>query len=70
MSIKYLGYFMEDEVYFAGKKLPPQKCDVVSVDVGFRNFDEIAPEDTIHVLSAEGNWYTIKKKELVLVKEQ
>lgn len=54
---KIKGYFMEDEIYYKGIKQEPRKTYVISVDDN--------GSDTLHVLSVEGNWYTIDRNELI-----
>lgn len=63
--MKVLGYFMEHGIWSGGVEQPPRKTSVVAIDTGLRNLDDVAPDEDIHVLSAEGNWYTIKRSELM-----
>lgn len=53
------GYFMEDEIYWKGVKQEPRKTPIVLIDDN--------GGDTLHVLSIEGNWYTINRSELISV---
>ena len=62
-----VGYFMETGIYYAGKELPPQKTPLILIgDKPSFNLDDVSDDDTISVLSLEGNWYSIKKRELIL----
>jgi len=64
---KIVGYFMESGIFRDGKELPPQKTPLVLIgDRVTFNLDDYGDDDDISVLSEEGNWYTIKKKELIL----
>ncbi len=63
---KIVGYFMETGIWRQGKELPPQKTPLIIIgDDSQRDLDKYSDEDDIEVLSVEGNWYTIKKKELI-----
>ena len=63
---KIVGYFMESGIWYQGKKQPPQKTPLMMIgDKPSFNLDDYSNEDNIPVLSVEGNWYTIKKKELI-----
>lgn len=59
---KIIGYFMEDGIYWKGEKQPLRKTPVVAVDDN--------GSDNLHVLSAEGNWYTIKRNEFIKCEEE
>lgn len=64
---KIVGYFMESGIWYQGKEQPPQKTPLIMIgDKPSFNLDNYSDEDDISVLSVEGNWYTIKKKELIL----
>lgn len=54
---KILGYFMEDEIYWQGEKQPLRKTPIIAIDDNGGS--------TLHVLSLEGNWYTIDRNELI-----
>ena len=63
---KIVGYFMESGIWYQGKEQPPQKTPLMMIgDKLSFNLDDYSDEDDIPVLSVEGNWYTIKKKELI-----
>lgn len=65
---KIVGYFMETGIWFKGKEQKPRKTPLVMIgDRASFNLDDFSEDDNIPVLSEEGNWYTIKKKELILV---
>lgn len=64
---KIVGYFMESGIFSGNKELPPRKTPLVLIgDKPSFNLNEYRDDDNIPVLSEEGNWYTIKKKELIL----
>ena len=64
--VKIVGYFMESGIWYQGKEQPPQKTPLMMIgDKPSFNLDDYSDEDYIPVLSVEGNWYTIKKKELI-----
>ena len=64
---KVVGYFMETGIWFQGKEQPPRKTLLSLIgDIPSFNLNDYSDEDDIPVLSVEGNWYTIKKKELIL----
>ena len=64
---KVVGYFMETCIFWQGKEQPPRKTPLSLIgDRPSFNLDDYSDEDDIPVLSVEGNWYTIKKKELIL----
>lgn len=67
---KPIGYFYEGNIWSGGKLLPPQKCPVILIDTGGRNFDSVGEDENIYVLSQAQDWYTIKKGELVLCSEE
>jgi len=61
-----VGYFMETGIWFLGKEQPPRKTPLSLIgDRPSFDFNAYSDEDDIPVLSVEGNWYTIKKKELL-----
>ena len=63
---KIVGYFMESGIWYQGKEQPPQKTPLMMIgDKLSFNLDDYSDKDDIPVLSVEGNWYTIKKKELI-----
>lgn len=63
---KIVGYFMETGIWRQGEELPPQKTPLIIIGHDSPlNLDKYSDEDDIEVLSVEGNWYTIKKKELI-----
>ncbi len=63
---KIVGYFMETGIWFQGKEQPPRKTPLIMIgDKPSFNLDDFSENDDIPVLSEEGNWYTIKKKELI-----
>ena len=63
---KIVGYFMESGIWHQGKEQHPQKTPLIMIgDKPSFNLDNYSDEDDIPVLSVEGNWYTIKKKELI-----
>lgn len=63
---KVVGYFMETGIWYQGKEQPPQKTPLMMIgDKPSFNLDDYSDEDDIPVLSVEGNWYKIKKKELI-----
>lgn len=63
---KIVGYFMESGIWYQGKEQHPQKTPLMMIgDKPSFNLDDYSDEDYIPVLSVEGNWYTIKKKELI-----
>lgn len=48
------------------ERIAPQKTALMMIgDKPSFNLDDYSDEDDIPVLSVEGNWYTIKKKELI-----
>lgn len=57
------GYFMESEIWFQGKKQPPRKTPIVGIA---GDLDSYSNEDEIQVLSLEGDWYHVKKKDIIL----
>ena len=62
-----VGYFMETGIWFQGKEQPPRKTPLVMIgDTDSFDLGNYSDEDEIQVLSVEGNWYTIKKKDLIL----
>jgi len=64
---KIVGYFMESGIFSGNEELPPRKTPLVLIgDKPSFNLNEYRDDDNIPVLSEEGNWYTIKKKELIL----
>lgn len=62
-----VGYFMETDIYFQGEKQPPRKTPLSAIS---GNLDDYSDDDDIQVLSVEGNWYTIKKKDLIPKQEE
>lgn len=63
---KIVGYFMETGIWFQGKEQPPRKTPIIMIgDTAAFNLDDLSENDNIPILSEEGNWYTIKKKELI-----
>lgn len=60
MAPKLIGYFMEDEIYFQGKKQPIRKTPII----GF--YRDEHDNNVAHVLSLEGNWYTLNKDDVVM----
>lgn len=63
---KVVGYFMKTGIFYQGKELPPQKTPIILIgDRPAFNIDYYLDDDDIPVLSAEGNWYTIKKKDIL-----
>ena len=66
MSDKIVGYFMETGIWFQGKELPPRKTLLIMIgDRPSFDLNDYSDNDDIPVLSQEGNWYTIKKKEII-----
>ncbi len=63
---KIVGYFMEKGIWYQGKEQSPRKTPVIIIgDNPSFTLDDYQADDDIDVLSEEGNWYTIKKKELI-----
>lgn len=60
------AYFMETGIFLGNEEQPPRKTKI-SVIGDRLNFDldTVAEDEEISVLSEEGNWYTIKKKDLI-----
>lgn len=66
MKSKIVGYFMETGIYSGNKELPPQKTPIILIgDKPSFDLNNYTDDDEVPVLSLEGNWYTIKKKELI-----
>lgn len=66
MKEKIVGYFIETEIWYQGKEQPPKKTPIILIgDNPSFNIDDFSDDDDIPVLSLEGNWYTIKKKEII-----
>lgn len=63
-------YFMENEIYSGNKKLPPRRNNIcmigamLSFDLS-KDLSKFNDDDDIEVLSENGNWYTIKKSEIL-----
>lgn len=67
--VKTIGYFMETGIWFQGKEQSPRKTPVILIGGSLLSHpDDFSEEDDIPVLSEDGNWYTIKRKELVFEK--
>lgn len=58
-----VGYFMESGIYFQGKEQPPRKTEIILIE---GNIEDYSDNDDVSVLSIEENWYTIKKKNIIL----
>lgn len=62
-----LGYFMETDIWWQGKLQPPRKTPITLIgDTPAFDLNAVSDDDDISVLSQEGNWYTIKKRDLIL----
>lgn len=61
-----VGYFMETGIFWQGKEQPPRKTPLILIGDSL-SFDvnNYSNEDEVPVLSVEGNWYTIKKKDII-----
>lgn len=59
-------YFIEDEIYYGNKKLPPRRNNI-SIIGSMVSFDlsKLNDNDDVEVLSENGNWYTLKKSEIL-----
>lgn len=59
-------YFIEDEIYFGNEKLPPRRNNISMIGTTL-SFDltKLNNDDEVEVLSTNGNWYTIKKLEIL-----
>lgn len=61
-----VGYFMETDIWFQGEKQPSRKTPLIMIgDTDSFDLGNYSDEDEINVLSIEGNWYTVKKKDLI-----
>lgn len=64
---KILGYFTEDEIYYHGKKQPPRNTKILNIGCNpMFSIEDYAEDEDIQVLSEDENWYTIKKKDIIL----
>ena len=63
MEVK--GYFMQDGIYFQGKKQPIKKTEIYAIDCGDTPLDERRSEDTIQVMDECGDWFEIKVSEFI-----
>lgn len=61
-----IGYFIETDIWFQGVKQPPRKTPIILIENNIP-LEQYSDEDEIQVLSIEENWYTIKKRDLVLI---
>lgn len=67
MKCKTVGYFMETGIFFQGKEQPPRKTPLIMIgDKPSFNLNDYSDNDDIPVLSIDGNWYTIKKSEIIM----
>lgn len=59
-------YFMEDEIYSGNKKLPLRRNNISMIGTTL-SFDlsKLNDDDDVEVLSQNGNWYTIKKSDIL-----
>ena len=59
-------YFMENEIYSGNEKLPPRRNNISMIGTTL-SFDlsKLNDDDDVEVLSQNGNWYTIKKSEIL-----
>lgn len=55
-------YFMETGIWSGNEEQPPRKTKIISIAEDMEKCDD---NDEISVLSEEGNWYTIKKREVL-----
>lgn len=57
---------MEDGIYSGDKKLPPRRNNITIIGA-MLSFDlsKLNDNDDVEVLSENGNWYTIKKSEIL-----
>lgn len=63
---KVVGYFMETGIWFQNQEQPPRKTPLMMIgDSPSFDLNNYSDEDDVPVLSVEGNWYTIKKKEII-----
>jgi len=59
-------YFIETQIYSGGVEQPPRKTPIALIGDSLSfNLDELNDEDDVSVLSEEGNWYTIKKRDIL-----
>ena len=65
MQYTVVGYFIEGRIFSGNRELPPRKTPVISIDTDGRKIEDIGADEEIRVLSAEQNWYTIKKSQLL-----
>jgi len=63
MTIK--GHFMQDKIYFQGKKQPIRKTEIYDIDCGNVLLENRKPEDKIQVMDEDGNWFSIKVSEFI-----
>lgn len=61
-----VGYFMETGIFWQGKEQPPRKTPLILIGDSLSfDINNYSNEDEVPVLSVEGNWYTIKKKDII-----
>ena len=66
---KSIGYFIETQIFSGNIELPPRKTRILLIgDKPSFDLDAYTDNDEVPVLSVEGNWYSIKKKDIVLEK--
>ena len=62
------GYFMQKKIFANGEELPPRKTNIVMIgetlDFNLDNYDD---DDDINVMDEDGDWFVIKKNEIILL---
>lgn len=57
---------MESGICRHGKELPPQKTPIILIgDTVAFDLSKIEDDDSVQVLTADENWYTIKKRDIL-----
>ena len=59
-------YFMENGIYSGNKKLPPRRNNICIIGAMLNiDLSKLNNDDEVEVLSENGNWYTIRKSEIL-----
>ena len=54
-------YFIDDNIYFQNKKLPPRKVELFNISIYNKE---------IHGMDSDGNWYEIPKSQLIIEEDK
>lgn len=62
------AYFMQKNIYSEGQELPPRKTDILMIGSTLSfNLDDYDDDDNIDVMDEDGDWFVVKKKDIVFI---